>query len=455
MPERPPSSALGATTWRLTDSPDLLASERVVTLRRSLLLANIAGFLGGYFVLHNQWLQLTWSLVLGAIWLAVGGHADLATALRRDRWMQAMMGLGALMLVRSSIFESPGATLTTLWLGWGNSFLLLGFLLMLWQVGRQPKVITALGKPLVAMAAVAAGVSLVGFYSFHPEGYFGARLQNCFVYGGLNPVCTGLTFGFAACWAAAVWSASTNPRERWLWLLAGVTLYAATLMTLCRGALLALVCAHVVLLLTVRWKRSRKPVLLMVGCLMAFQLTAPILAALAAKEASERFGTPQTNAGDIYGHNVVAANQVHSMVTRADSGRMEIYLAALGSMTTWQDWLIGKGLWADDDFWSCSLHWYPEHIHGVFWDTFVHAGLPSLLALVGLVFWGLRRAYWLAQQGEPIWITLSCYGLAGLLFDGDTIWALVSVTRYETLLFWTPLVIASARFTQFSRRNVA
>ncbi len=454
MPQRPPSPALGATTWRLADSPDAYAADRAGPLKQSLLLANMAGFLGGYFVLHNQWLQLAWGLILAVLWLAAGGHADLGEALRRDRWMQGVVLLGGAMLVRSFVFESPGATTAVMWTGVGNNLLLLGFLLTLWQAGRRPQTVSSLGKPLVAMATVAAVVSLVVFYTVHPEGVFGARLRNWCVYGGWNSVNSGLTFGFAACWAAAGWNASTVPRNRRRWMLALVPLYVATILTLSRGALLALIGGHLVLLLAVGWRRSWKPVALMFSCLVLFQVTAPLISHLAAKDASKRLGIPnEAVAVQQFGDTVVSANPMQTAMARSDNGRFLIYHAAIGSMTTWQDWVLGKGMWADDDCWSCSLHWYPEHLHGVFWDTFVHSGLPGVLALLGLVLWALKRAYHLAQMGEPVWIMLSGYGLAGLLFDGDTIWALMSVARYEPLLFWTPLVIASSRFIQVSRSS--
>lgn len=411
----------------------------------------MAGFLGGYFVLHNQWLQLAWGLILAVLWLMAGGHEDLAEALKKDRWMQGVAVLWSLMLVRSSIFESPGATLSALWLGWGNGLLLMGFLLTLWQTARRPQVIFALGKPIVAMATVAAGVSLIIFYGLHPEGVFGSRLRNWFVYGGWNSVNSGLTFGFAACWAAAGWNASTGTRNRRRWLVALVILYLATILTLSRGALMALVCGHAVLLLAVGWRRSWKPVALVVGTLVLFQVSAPLLSHLAAKDASKRLGIPnETIAVGKFGDTVVSSNPMQTAMQRSDNGRFLIYSAAIGCMSTWQDWLLGKGMWADDDCWSCSLHWYPEHLHGVFWDTFVHGGLPGILGLAGLVGWALQRSYRLARRGEPVWLMLSGYGLAGLCFDGDSVWALISIARYEPLLFWTPLVIASARFTQDS-----
>ncbi|MEN3943932.1 O-antigen ligase family protein [Prosthecobacter sp. SYSU 5D2] len=456
MPQRPPSSAVGATTWRLTDSPSALVDEGAFPLKQSLLLANMAGFLGGYYVLHNQWLQLGWGLVLAVLWMIAGGHADLAGALKSDRWMQAVAGLWALMLVRSSIMDSPGATLSGLWQGWGNSLLLMGFLLTLWQAALRPQVVSSVGKPLVAMATVAACVSLMVFYTVHPEGVFGARLRNWFVYGGWNSVNSGLTFGFAACWAAAGWNAAAGKSNRRRWMLALFPLYIATLLTLSRGALLALVCGHLTLLVAVGWRRSWKPVSLMFGCLLLFQVSAPLISHLAAKDASKRLGIPNASvAVEKFGDAVVSSNPMQTALTRSDNGRFLIYHAAVGSMTTWQDWLVGKGMWADDDCWSCSLHWYPEHLHGVFWDTFVHSGLPGVLGLLGLVLWGMKRAWFLAQNGEPVWIMLAGFGFSGLLFDGDSVWALITVARFEPLLFWTPLVIASARFTQLSARASA
>lgn len=454
MPQRPPSSAVGATTWRLTDSPSARVDEGAFLLKQSLLLANMAGFLGGYYVLHNQWLQLGWGLLMAVLWLLAGGHADLAEGLKRDRWMQVMACLWAFILVRSSIVDSPGSTLSALWLGWGNSFLLMGFLLTLWQVGRRKQVISGLGKPLVAMATVAACVSLGVFYTVHPEAVFGARLRNWFVYGGWNSVNSGLTFGFAACWAAAGWNAAADKTTRHRWMLALVPLHVATLLTLSRGALMALICGHLVLLLAAGWRRAWKPVALMFGCLVLFQVSAPLISHLAAKDASKRLGIPNASvAVEKFGDSVVSANPMQTALTRSDNGRFLIYNAAVGCMTTWQDWLLGKGMWADDDCWSCSLHWYPEHLHGVFWDTFVHGGLPALLGLLVLVVWGVKRAWILARHGEPVWIMLSGFGLAGLLFDGDSVWALITIARYEPLLFWTPLVIASARFSQLSDRQ--
>ncbi len=446
VPQRPSSSA-SVRSWRVSDATAALAGSRSLSVRQSLLLAGTAGFLGGYFVFYDQWLQLGWGLLTVTAWLLMGGVQELAGGLRRDRWLTAALGLLFVLMVRSSVLESPGVNMRSLWLGWANSALLAGFLLTLWQAARLPRAMAALGKPLVVLAAVAALVSLVVFYSLHPEGLFGSRLRNWFVFGGWNSVCSGLTFGFAACWAAYGWNTAAEPRERRRWLLALLLLEAATLFTLSRGALLALLTGHTVLLLAQGWRQARKPVLLLLAVLAAFQLSAPLLARLAIQDASKRMGLADTAAAaQVIGDAVVSPNPMQAAMARSDNGRFVIYEAALGTLTGWQDWLFGKGLWADNDCWSCSLRWYPEHLHSLFLDALIRGGLPGLLGLAAVFGWGARRAWQLARRGEGLWIMLAGYGVTGLLFDGDSAFALVSVARYEPLLFWTPLVIASARW---------
>jgi O-antigen ligase len=115
-------------------------------------------------------------------------------------------------------------------------------------------------------------------------------------------------------------------------------------------------------------------------------------------------------------------------------------------MTTWQDWLFGKGLWSENDFWSCSLDWYPEHLHSIFMDAFVRGGLLGLAGLLLIIGWALRRAFLLARAGEELWLVLASFGITGLVFDGDSAFSLLTLPRFETLLLWVPLVIASARY---------
>jgi len=452
MPPRPPTPA-ASVTWQVADTP-ALTHDADVSVRHALLLVNATGFLAGYYAMHNQWVQMAWFGVMTAAWFALGGVQDFAAGLLRDRWLMAVVGLTGLLLVRSSVVESPGMTMTDLWAGWAKAGLLVAVLLMIWQVAREPRVIRRVGLPLVLVACAAAVGSLVMFYKVHPEGVFGCRLRNWFIYGGWNTVCTGLTFGFAATWAAACWNNATSRHERRLWLLALLPLLAATLFTLSRGALFALVVAHLALLAVRGWRRAWRPFVLLAAAIGLFQGSAPLLSSMAVMDASKRMGvTDQAVAAQMIGDAVVSANPMGKMVERSDNGRLEIYSGALGSMTTWQDWLLGKGLWSANDFWSCSLHWYPEHLHSVFMDALVRGGVPGLAGLLFILGWGMHRILVLARQGEDIWLMLACFGIAGVMFDGDSAFSLLTVPRFEVLILWVPLVMASARFTAAPTRR--
>jgi hypothetical protein len=131
MPHRPSPPAVRSVTWPLT-GPTAQVRDAGAILRQGLLLVNVTGFLAGYFVMYNQWMQLAWFGLLLAAWLGVGGFSDFTEGLRRDRWLTALGGLAFLMLVRSSVLESPGMSMGSLWLGWCSTFLMLAVLLMVW-----------------------------------------------------------------------------------------------------------------------------------------------------------------------------------------------------------------------------------------------------------------------------------------------------------------------------------
>jgi hypothetical protein len=243
MPDRSSAPLAPTATWRLTNTA-VLASEAEVSLRQNLLVMNTAGFLIGYYAAYNQWIQLSWLAILSVAWLWMGGFQDFISGLRKDGWLMSLFCLSLGLLARSSMIESPGVTLTDLWFGWFSTGSLLLCLLMFWRVGQVPEVVRALGLPLVVAAAVTALGSILMFNVLDSRAVFGARLHNWFVYGGWNPVCTGMTFGFASMWAVHGWKSSQSPRHRVFWLLLVVLLILTTLMTMSRGALLAMVAGH-------------------------------------------------------------------------------------------------------------------------------------------------------------------------------------------------------------------
>jgi hypothetical protein len=445
MPERPPPSA-ASLTWRLSEAAPLEAMSADVLLRQRLATLSAIGFLLGYYAMHNQWFQVGWVGCFTLAWFVAGGFQDFIDGLRLDRWLFTVAALVLLMLARSSVLDSPGLTMKAMWQGWFGSGLLLLVLMTLWSVARQPRAPTWLGVPLVSVAVLTALGSMIVFYCLDERAVFGRSLLNWFIYGGWNSVCTGMTFGFAAMWASLSWQRETRRQERLLWLGATLVLIFATLLTASRGALLALIISHAVWYFILGWRRALKPVLLLLGCALLFQASSPLIISQAKKDFSRQLGIAEAEiTTSMLVEGGVSTNPAARAIERADNGRFAIYSAGVNSMTTWKEWLFGKGLWSDNDSWSCSLWWYPEHLHSIFMDALVRGGILGLGGLVVIVGWGLCRAWQLVRQGEELWFVLACFGITGLLFDGDSAFSMLTLPRFETLLLWVPLVIASAR----------
>lgn len=450
MPERPPTPA-ASLIWRLSDSVPLsLTTDSALRHRVSAL--SSSGFLLGFYALHNQWIQVAWVGVCTVLWFWSGGLQDFLEGLRHDRWLAAVAGMMLLMLGRSSLLESPGLTMQKLWHGWLGAGLLAVVLMTLWSVARQAKTTIWLHAFTVGFAVFSAISSTLVFYTLDKDAVFGARLRNWLVYGGWNSVCTGMTFGFAAMWASHSWNKATGQRDRYVWLAMTIVLIFSTLLTMSRGALLSMLTAQAVWTFTLGWRVTLRSAILLFACIASFQLGAPLIAGIAVQEVSQKYGIATSAVTpDLLADGVVAANPAARLVERADNGRFTIYAAAFKSMTTPQDWLLGKGLWSENDFWSCSLDWYPEHLHSIFMDAFVRGGVPGLVLFLVIIGWALRRALYLAYAGEAEWLVLAVFGITGLIFDGDSAFSLLTLPRFEALLLWVPLVIASARYCGVER----
>lgn len=448
MSERSSTTAVSAS-WPLQEVGEPAVLVRAAFKQR-LLSVSVLGFLSGYYLLPNQWSHLAWmGLMLAACWM-VCGWQEMTSGLRKDAWLRAVMGWLFVLLVRSSVLDSPGMGIRNLWLGWFHAGLLLMVLALLWQQATQSLVWQKISLPLSAMALGASLVSIGVFYVWGERAMLGARLQNWFVFGGWNSVCTGMTFGFAAVWALHAWAANDS-RVRGgaaFWLMASVLLIEATLMTMSRGALVAMLAATLTLPWMQKWRRAWRPGALLLGCILLFQGIAPVISDLGVGEISDRLVIPKAAVTeDVVADQIIPANPMARFIERGDTGRLIIYQAAFSSMSSWQDWLWGKGLWSADDFWSCTLHWNPEHLHSVFMDAFVRGGLLGAGGLIFLLAWAVRRAVWVAQQGEPLWLMLVVFGAVGVAFDGASAFTTLSISRFETLLFWVPLAMVSGRFT--------
>ncbi len=429
-------------------------TQRVLAFAKTQPLAtNALLFVGGFYLMPNGWWQLCAFLGLLMVQAFTFKVPDIAQALRQDRWMQATAAYLIAGVVGSVLVDPAEASMDEVvrWLGGGA--LLLLFLLVVWQVARDESTAKIMGGVVAASGAIAAVGSVIVFYVIMPDGLIGDRLQNWFVYGGLHPVCAGLMWGFAATWAACRWNeAEEGPERRW-WLRALVILTAATLLSLSRGALLSLGAGHAALFMVRGWRKAWKPCVLLAGMVLAFQLSAPLLTRLADFEEKLKMGTVvgRDNTRGQLGEVVVTHNPVKELLQRGDNGRLDLYRRVLATMTTPTDLMFGKGLWASDRPWQAGMSWTPEHVHSVFVSTFFHHGAVGLLALLGLLGWGMARCLRAMKMGQDIWLILVCYGVMALIFDGHSMQTLVSVPRFETLLLWLPLAMgcaASARWVK-------
>ncbi len=423
-----------------------LAQRLVAYAKAEPLAANVLLFVGGFYLMPNGWWQLCGLLVLLMVQALTRKVPDITLGLRKDRWLQAALAYLVVGVLGSLLVNPEEARLLPVirWLGGGA--LLLLFLLVLWQVGRDATVARFMGRVVASAGAVAGVGSVIVFYFLMPDGLIGDRLQNWFVYGGLHPVCAGLLWGFAATWAACRWNDSAErPVRRW-WLHALVILIAVTLLTLSRGALLSLGAGFASLFLVRGWRRAWKPSAVLAGMIIAFQLSAPLLTRLADLQEKWKTGTVigREQTRQQLGEVVVTKNPVKELCQRGDNGRLDLYRHVLATMTTPADLLFGKGLWASDRPWQAGMSWTPEHVHSVFVSTFFHHGAVGLLALLGLLGWGMLRCLKAARMGQDLWLILSCYGLMALIFDGHSMQTLVSVPRFEPLLLWLPLAMGCA-----------
>lgn len=423
-----------------------LAQRWLAYARNQPLATNVLLFVGGFYLMPNGWWQLCGLLVLLMAQALTRRVPDITAGLRQDHWMQAVLVYLASGIVGSFMVNPAGASLLPVvrWLGGGA--LLVLFLLVLWQIGRDASSARLMGRVVVSAAAIAGVGSIVIFYFIVPDGLIGDRLQNWFVYGGLHPVCAGLMWGFAATWAACRWNDAAEAEDRRWWLRALVVLIAATLLTLSRGALLSLGAGYAMLFLLRGWRKGWKPCALLAGMIIAFQLSAPLITRLADFQEKMKTGTSigreQTRAQS--GEVVVTHNPVKELCQRGDNGRLELYRHVLATMTTPTDLAFGKGLWASDRPWQAGMSWTPEHVHSVFVSTFFHHGALGLLALIGLLGWGMWRCLRAARLGQDLWLILACYGIMALTFDGHSMQTLVSVPRFEPLLLWLPLAMGCA-----------
>lgn len=406
----------------------------------------VTGFVAGHSLLPNVWLHLGWLLFAGLPALA---WTDWTPHLRRWQADPGALSVVAFLLwmtVRScsQIPFIPERALNEIMRGLVGAALLVMFCTLVWQQAQSRESLHSLGWVTGTTSALAALISIVLSYFVLPHHQPGERLMNLLVHGGLNPVCTGLIFGLAALWLAALMEHEATPLPRRIAWAANALLHFAAFLSGSRGAMLAMACGHAVLLSARGWRRGRVALCVFLLAGGVYFTSAPLFARIA-QWRSEPAAVTASAPG--------IAHHFQKAVARGDNSRLDIYRAGWHAMDSL--WL-GTGQWGVCGVWQCELQAKTNismmgHLHSAFLATFVHGGIIGAALLLLALGCGIRRACRLAAQGDATWISLLAFGCGGLLFDGESLTSLATAPRFEGLLFWLPLTVALARGSVQSR----
>jgi hypothetical protein len=432
--ERPdPAPRLAGATWLGALKSMLCGTEGDTRACRIV----VGGVLFGTFLFSADWMRVIWLAVMAPAALLCVDLKSAWRSARRDPLRLLALHFLCWMTVRSlagyGMVDGDSGMIAA---GWMMGTLLLAvFSVLVWRAAMVAEELDALGYSTGIVAAIAAGVSLVLFYLVLPGHLFGERLMNWFVYGGWNPVSTGLTFGFVAMWLVCLEEREPSPARRRVIIGATLMLLIAVCFTRSRGALLALAAAYGVLTCVRGLRRTRLAWVLLVTAVALYGFSGPVV-----KQVAEW----QMQARALSSEGVIAVKPMADLVMRGDAGRIDLYQRALQSMTGPERVLFGLGQWGPEEACCRSLSKLQYHLHSAYFATFIHGGLIGFGLIMAVLIVGARRAISLARGGQDTWLVLLAYGCTGLLFDGQTFASFTSIPQMETLLFAFPLTAAAS-----------
>jgi hypothetical protein len=422
------------------------------TLRRSVVgawAAQIAviGFVAGHSCLPNIWLHLGWLLIAGLPALACTDWTTFIKRWQADAGALSVISFLLWMLLRScwQIPFMADHTQDEITRGIVGAVLLVMFCALLWQVAQNNESLHIMGWVLGMTSVIAALISIGLSYFVLPYHLAGGRLMNLLVHGGLNPVCTGLIFGFAAVWLAALAENLSKPRRSRIAWATIALLHFAAFLSGSRGAMLAMASGHTVLLMARGWRRGRVAACIFLLAGLCYFTSAPLFARI-------NHWRAQPEAATHTSHGIT--HHFQKAVARGDNSRLDIYRAGWHVMgNRW----MGTGQWGVSGLWQCEMQSKTSistmgHLHSAFVATLVHGGFIGLTLLLVPLGCGIQRAWRLAIAGDATWLTLLAFGCTGLLFDGESLASLATAPRFEGLLFWLPLTVALARGSATARR---
>lgn len=393
------------------------------------------GFLASLWSRRECLLVLALGLWLAGYWLTDGWHhrralwlvmvpaalnlGELARTVRHSRWLWAVGLLLAWQVVsRLWTRQPPGPAGSP-----ADALPVFVLLAALVATGRREHAAPRMVAGLALLSTTVALISLAGFYGWGGHSFADDRLRNPLVYAeGLNPILTGMLFGFGA--TGAAWFSRHHDRPtRRAWWLAALAILAFGLMA----------------------TQSRAPMLagaVSFGTLLVFEARRLWRAALAAAASVALYLACLMCAG---------SEAAGDLVERGSTGRLSIYRWFLADMRP-RDFAIGKGIGSPSEIPEEVLGWFVHHPHSSYLTQFYLTGAVGLL-LLGLVLAGAGSASWqLARRREALWPALLAGGCAAVLFDGAQVFSLHSVPRIEFLLVAVPAAMTVGRL---DRRRLA
>lgn len=405
---------------------------RWILIQRPLLLwLALVSFVAGFYVLPVGEVQMVLFTMFAGLALLPGitwKKVAVMTSTLTIRMLLFGMSVWLLLTLVMPGEAEPGGwpVARGLW----NVVMLLLFFIVVQRVGRQGSSAMRWLQQTIVFAALLSVVCTCLKRGESFQVLSGWRFQNLLVYAeGLNPVLTGLSYGFAGIIALNL---AGQARSRWRfcgWWLAALLLTTVTLFTQSRCALLGLIVGTGILFATSaglrRWGMV-SPLLLSALC---YALVAPVV---------EQGIAP-----------------LQQFVLRGDSGRFAIYSAVWCRMQDACSFVLGHGLFARETLPEDEAGSMAFHAHSMYVATFYHGGVFGLLLLFAILFTGLRRA-WLClhHRQEPVWLALLAFGMVGLMFDGSMPLRLVTITRIEPLLVLFPLATSSALAARLQVRKM-
>jgi hypothetical protein len=435
-----------------------------------MLLIGTAGMLAGYLLMWNADFQLAWMAITCHPPFLACCLRHRAHGLTRDPLLRVAAAFLLWNLSVGLLRNHHALAIPYTWDFLAGALMLPVFLGSVWLVCRKEQGPVWITRALMAGGLLAAVVSLI-YWRFHQVMEDpGARLRNLLVHGGQHPVSTAMCLAFALVSSAMVYSKTKTRARRAALLGLLAIMMLAVMLTLSRGALLALACvplgfAAAAGVASLRALARGKPVApatrpflnvlrrtwpqitTVLAVAVGFLLYGGHLAPTPAPPENLPPGTVVIH-GERLGHSPVI-----EYLARRSNGRVNFYNYGFAMVNSWDKHLFGAGLWGPEmelqeitarQLGSSGI----DHFHSIYIATYIHGGIIGSALFLALLALGVKRAAALVSAGQPQWLALLAFGLGALIMDGQSACSLVTHPRFESFILWFPLVGAAAAWSR-------